>query len=811
MKTSTKMTLGAVLWAAMFLQPATLLAQGTAFTYQGRLETNGVPVNGTVGLRPTLWDASTGGNLIAGNSPTDFLATVTNGLFTATLNFGGAAFNGQPRWLQWEINPGSGPFTTLSPRQPVTPTPYAMIAGNVSGVIANSSLPVSPTVAGTISAGSFAGSGAGLTDLNASQLTSGTVPAAALGNAWRISGNAGTTPGTHFLGTTDNQALEVRVNNQRALRLQPDASSPLLLGGFAGNTISGAASGAVIAGGGASGFTNTIAGAPFSVIGGGRNNQIWHTGDGLIAGGAHNRIESAFRAAVVGGDGNVIRTNATWAFVGGGEGNLVDAGSGASLIGGGRENRVGPNADSSVIGGGRLNAIGTNSSTGFLGGGFQNSIQGQDAVLVGGRLNTASSSGVFLGGGQQNQILANSPHSVLVGGQFNNLGPDADYAFIGGGQSHQVSFGSFYSVIAGGLQNSIGDNAAYAAIGGGAYNSIPPAASYATIPGGRFNSATNHAFAAGTRAKANHPGAFVWADATDADFASTTTNQFNVRASGGIRLATSGAGMTLDGQPVTTGTNYARLNVNQTFTATNLFTRPVGIGVTTPLRALHVRDLAGGNGGDVQIGNTSADGTPKLIHFGDASGGSGTGFVSIGESGADDRMVITAGTFVFTNLSQQGRVGIGRLPAANKLEVEGDASKTTAGSWLANSDARIKQDITPVTGALAKLEQVRLVSFRYSDEYRAQHPSVEDRRYLNVVAQEFHEIFPEHVKSSGEKLADGAEILQVDTYPLTIYTAAAVQELHRELRRRDAENAALKARLEKLEQRLEAQLAGGAR
>jgi hypothetical protein len=134
-------------------------------------------------------------------------------------------------------------------------------------------------------------------------------------------------------------------------------------------------------------------------------------------------------------------------------------------------------------------------------------------------------------------------------------------------------------------------------------------------------------------------------------------------------------------------------------------------------------------------------------------------------------------------------VGIGRVPANNMLEVEGDASKSTAGSWLSNSDRRIKTEIRPVTGALEKLDQVRLVDFRYTDDYRAAHPGIQDKRYLNVIAQEFAQVFPEDVKSSGEKMPDGSPILQVDTYPLTIYSAAAVQELHRE-------NQALKATLD---------------
>ena len=53
-----------------------------------------------------------------------------------------------------------------------------------------------------------------------------------------------------------------------------------------------------------------------------------------------------------------------------------------------------------------------------------------------------------------------------------------------------------------------------------------------------------------------------------------------------------------------------------------------------------------------------------------------------------------------------------------------------------------------------------------------------------MIAQEFRAVFPDHVQSSGEKLPDGSEILQVDTYPLTIYSAAAIQELNDQLKQK---------------------------
>jgi hypothetical protein len=58
------------------------------------------------------------------------------------------------------------------------------------------------------------------------------------------------------------------------------------------------------------------------------------------------------------------------------------------------------------------------------------------------------------------------------------------------------------------------------------------------------------------------------------------------------------------------------------------------------------------------------------------------------------------------------------------------------------------------------------------------------------------------VKGSGETLPDGSEILQVDTYPLTIYSAAAIQELHRENQEQHQENQLLRGKITDLEDRL---------
>jgi len=210
-------------------------------------------------------------------------------------------------------------------------------------------------------------------------------------------------------------------------------------------------------------------------------------------------------------------------------------------------------------------------------------------------------------------------------------------------------------------------------------------------------------------------------------------------------------------------------------------------------------------------------------HYSDAAGTNHvvnpdgyTSRISVGYGSIKLATGVAPGTWPFDRLilDSAGNVGLSRSSAGNRLEVEGNASKSVAGSWLANSDARIKTDITTVTNALETLNQVRLVNFHYTDSYRTAHPVIDNHSYLNVVAQEFAKVFPDYVKGSREKLPDGSEILQVDSYPLTVYSAAAIQELNQKLEKQRAENAQLKqsvTELKELVSKLAAGKKGGAK
>ena len=209
-----------ILLTILIGQSLKLLAQGTSFTYQGQLKDGGGAAGGLYDLRFTLHDLVSGGGIIGGPL-TNEATSVSNGLFTVTLDFGAGVFTGAERWLEIAVRTnGGGAFSALNPRQPITATPYAIMAGGASNLLGT--VPaggLSGTYSGAVTfahpasvfTGAFTGNGAGLTNLN----------------FWRTFGNSGTTAGIHFVGTSDHEPLEFKVNGDRALRLEPgDAGNP---------------------------------------------------------------------------------------------------------------------------------------------------------------------------------------------------------------------------------------------------------------------------------------------------------------------------------------------------------------------------------------------------------------------------------------------------------------------------------------------------------------------------------------------------------------------------------------------------------
>jgi hypothetical protein len=110
-------------------------AQTTAFTYQGRLNSAGLPANGIFDLRFTVYDSSNNPGGIVAGPITNSTVAVSNALFVTTLDLGAGVFTGPDRWLEIGVSPtGSGNFTILTPRQQLAPAPYAIFAGSASNL-----------------------------------------------------------------------------------------------------------------------------------------------------------------------------------------------------------------------------------------------------------------------------------------------------------------------------------------------------------------------------------------------------------------------------------------------------------------------------------------------------------------------------------------------------------------------------------------------------------------------------------------------------------------------------------------------------
>jgi len=282
--------------------------------------------------------------------------------------------------------------------------------------------------------------------------------------SWSLAGNAGTTAGTDFVGTTDDEPLELHVNSARALRIEPHATSPNLIGGYSGNNVTAAVHGATIAGGGGNASLNRVT-DDYGTIGGGKNNQV--------------------------GDNDGDATSAPYAVVCGGIDN--EATGSLAVVVGGNHNTAGSTL-SAVLSGGYNNASG---GSAVIGGGQENVASGSEAVVAGGFQNTAGGWTGAIGGGDNNTT-------------------SHDYATVSGGRSNTAS----------------GEKSA---VGGG--NGNIASGALAAVPGGTSNvAAGSYSFAAGQRAKANHNGAFVWGDSTNADVASERIDQFRARANGGARF-----------------------------------------------------------------------------------------------------------------------------------------------------------------------------------------------------------------------------------------------------------------------------------
>ena len=787
-------------------------------TYQGSLAIDGAPYTGTAFLKFSIGDITGttnawthGGSM---GEPTNSIATPVNGgLFTVNLGdtnvpnmaapIPSLAAWKLPLYLKIWVSTNNTDFQVLTPFTRLTAAPFALDALSVAdgSITANKLAPGTITGSSTLTLTGYTlrlSDSAGTNSVNLSGLFSGVVYTSAnqtfnganvftnygnyfngthngngagLTNVWQLGGN--NVASNQFIGSTNNEALEFRVAGERVLRAgttaswsvdtgpafgRPTYTGRTLIAGASNNHAGPTAVGATMFGGGI--FTPNIASAP----------EI-HS----------NAVTGAF-GTVSGGLGNVAGMLST---VSGGQDNTNDASM--AVIGGGRENVV--TGTYGTIPGGYRNTATTGS---FAAGEFAKAIHANSFVWSDGAsdFSTTTNGQFIIQAANGVGINTASPATTL---QVN--GTVTATAFAGNGSLLTGLSATNFSTLAA--------------------SDGSPAAAVMVDANGNVGIGTNapgsalHVNGAITALSFTGNGSGLTNISRLSSLDGSRTNALVVDTNGSVGIGIDAPASALD--------------VNGTVTATSFVGNGSGLTNISKLSAADGSPavaLSVDNSGHVGIGTTSPGsdltigaGTGQTVltingksiaytGFNLQSIGSEEWFVGMAESSAFTIRANSASN-VFTLDNNTGNLGIGRTATTNKFEVEGNASKTTAGSWLANSDKRIKQDVSTVTNALAILDHVRLVSFRYSDDYRAAHPGIVDRTYHNVIAQEFKETFPDYVKSSGEKLPNGDEILQVDTYPLTIYSAAAIQELKREkdgeIQQLKSENADLRKRLEALE------------
>jgi hypothetical protein len=416
--------LAALAWPSALLAQAPPTCWPHCITYQGVLMRPGpdpvIVSNGVYRLKFRLYDSPTGGVPIelkcgdcADGTNTEVSVQTQNGVFTTLLRWpdNPPIYPQIPKWMEIATAEGQQ-WVGLQPRVPIVPVPFAHYAwathwtntlglppGFADGVdndttyAAGVGLNLSQNAFSVNFAGSGAASAAARSDhghsgfmvgLNA-DLVDGlhATNFASFGHLhddwyWKLLGNSGTTAGTHFLGTTDDEPLEFKVYGSRALRLEPNTSeAPNVIGGARINLVGSGVVGATIAGGGAVDYT-TLGAIPNRVL----------SDFGSIGGGSRHRIETgANSSTIAGGYYNEIETNANAGAIGGGRYNSIGTGTRDTVIAGGYDNDIGADSDYAVVGGGHLNKIGDSALYSLIGGGRGHQVFSQVsyATISGGR------------------------------------------------------------------------------------------------------------------------------------------------------------------------------------------------------------------------------------------------------------------------------------------------------------------------------------------------------------------------------------------------------------------------------------------
>ncbi len=634
----------------------------------------------------------------------------------------------------------------------VTDAKIVGISGaKVTGAVANATNATNATAAttaanatqlGGIAAASYLqtnGNGSGLTNLNASSLTSGTVPVARGGTGITASGSAG-----NYLRSDGTNWISSAIQG---------SDFPAGSGNYIQNQNAGpqAASNFNISGTGTANILN--AGSQYNIFG--TRFAAQPNGNLVVGGGAGNALSSGQDNTFVGINSGLATSTAFGnSFFGFGSGaqntgtgnSFFGRGSGASSTGGARNSFFGMNT-------GNVNGTGTDNAffgyqSGQLNTANNNSFFGSTA----GDANTSGFGNSFFGssaGGSNTTSNFNSYYGVSAGANATGEGNSIFGAQAGGG-AITGSDNSFFGRLSAQAAVSGNGNAFFGATSGaattsGGFNSFVGASAGSTNSSGSRNTAIGSFADVATGSLSN----------ATAIGARATVNQSNSLVLGSIN-----------------GINGADSNVL------------VGIGIRSPGFTLHVVDTGGANG-TIQVGSTDVlgAGQTKRVQFGDSS------LVYVGEEDVDDRLVLRGETIRF---KANGPV----VPNTDNAWSFGSATNRWTAVFAVNgtiqtSDARLKKNIHNLNYGLGQLMRLRPVSFDWKD-------TKNQKTNLGFLAQEVEKVIPEAVVKGD----DQNNTLGMNYSELLPVVIRSIQEQQSEIKEQKAVINAQKRTIEALESRL---------
>ena len=234
----------------------------------------------------------------------------------------------------------------------------------------------------------------------------------------------------------------------------------------------------------------------------------------------------------------------------------------------------------------------------------------------------------------------------------------------------------------------------------------------------------------------------------------THTDGWTINHSNSSKLIFDADASITDGPEATFHTN-GNLDIAGDLTTNGVLTEYIGIGVATPSTKFHVQT---NNSNTFKFQEGASQITPYLSVNSNAgkavaiaAGASGaalifdeSGSFSITKDSKSDIVngISNGGTALMT-IKSDGKTGIGRTPLTHQLEVNGSASKNTAGSWLGNSDARLKKNITQLNGEKLLDDLLKIKGVQY--DWRADGKDYEARpsgTNYGLIAQDIQKVFP---------------------------------------------------------------------